>query len=135
MVTASKRRSRIQHVPPKAGEDPQKFVTVHMWKLSALKLKALPETDRYVFALVCHMHNELMALQKMVLIAKPPLDAPGPMKDAGVGLTMLMLKTLLGKTYEALDTLKKPKVADRLKANYFQDPVHLQHWEDALGLR
>lgn len=132
MVSKSKRRNRTKHATEKAGEDPRKFVTVHMWKLSAAKLKALSETDRYVFALVCHMHNELMALQKMVLIAKPPLSAPGPLKDAGLGLTMLMLKTLLGKTYEALDTLNKPKIADRLRANFFQDPLHLQHWEDAL---
>ena len=107
---------------------------VHQWMLSAAKLRALPETDRYVFALVGHIHNELMALQKMVLVAKPPLNAPGPVKDAGVGLTMLMLKTLLGKTYEALDTLKANKVADRLKANYFLNPNHLRQWEDSLEL-
>lgn len=114
------------------SSQPSKVAVVHKWSLSASKLKALPDTDRYVFVLVGHIYNELMALQKMLLIAKPPLDAPDAVKDAGVGLSMLMLKTLLGKTFEALETLKGTKVSDRLKTQYFHNPKHLKHWEEAL---
>lgn len=89
--------------------------------LSAAALRALDPNQRYVFALVGHVFNELMLLQKWVHISRKPPGSPGPQEDAAVGVTMFLVRLLSSKVYEALheDALTKKSVADVLRADYF----------------
>ncbi len=94
---------------------------VQRLELSADALRKLDANQRYVFALVGHIFNELMLLQKWVHVSrKPPGDA-GPAEDAAVGVTMFLIRLLSAKVYEALhdDALTKKSVDDVLRADYF----------------
>lgn len=89
--------------------------------LSADALRALDPQERYVFALVGHVFNELMLLMKWVHISRKAPGNPGPQEDAAVGVTMFLVRLLSAKAYEALhdDALGKKSVADVLRADYF----------------
>jgi hypothetical protein len=88
--------------------------------LSAPALRALSPHQRYVFALVAHIFNELMLLQKWVHISRRPPGSPGPHEDAAVGITMFLVRLLSSKLYEALhqDALTKKSIADVLREDY-----------------
>lgn len=102
-------------------------------EFSADALRALDPTHRYVFALVGHIFNELMLLQKWVHISRKPPGDPGPTEDAAVGVTMLLIRLLSSKVYEALDALKKKSVDDVLRADYFRRVNDLdQKWTAVL---
>ena len=107
---------------------------VRSLELSATALRALDPHRRYVFALVGHIFNELMLLQKWVHISRRPPGNPGPQEDASVGLTMFLIRLLSAKVYEALheDALTKKSVADVLRADYFADVAGLNELWDAV---
>lgn len=94
-------------------------VELHKLMLSADKLIALPLQERYVFALAGHVFNELMLLQKLVLIAQPPSDAHQFVKDAAVGSAIFALRVLVGKTEEAIKILTKDSVETVLRSRMF----------------
>ncbi len=89
--------------------------------LSAEALRALDPNRRYVFALVGHIFNELMLLQKWIHISRRAPGNPGPQEDAAVGVTMFLVRLLSAKVYEALhvDALRKATVEEVLRADYF----------------
>jgi hypothetical protein len=108
-------------------------VELHKLILSADKLRGLLPFDRYVFALTGHVFNDLMILQKLVSVSKPPSDLHPLDQDAAVGVTMFLFRTLLGKTYEAMDLLGSQKIASHLTTNYFSLVDGLeQRWNDAV---
>lgn len=90
-------------------------------EMSADALRALDPQRRYVFALVGHIFNELMLLQKWVHVSRRAPGNPGPQEDAAVGVTMFLVRILAAKVYEALheDALSKKSVSDILRADYF----------------
>jgi hypothetical protein len=75
---------------------------VRRLSLSANGLRALDPQRRYVFALVGHVFNELMLLQKWIHISRRAPEQPGPQEDAAVGVTFFLLRLLSAKVYEAL---------------------------------
>jgi hypothetical protein len=105
--------------------------------LSAGELKALNAHRRYVFALACHIFNELMLLQKWVHISRRAPGTPGPQEDAAVAVTMFLVRLLSSKVYEALheDALMKKSVADVLRADYFGKVDGLNSQWDAVIAR
>lgn len=106
--------------------------SVHKLAMSPAKIRALPNTDRYVLALIGHIFNDLMALQKLVLVMRPPRSATDVEKDAGVGLTTLMLRMLAGLTWEAINALNRKEVAEGLQKNYFPDTDLKDRWRSAM---
>ena len=105
-------------------------------ELSATALRALDPDRRYVFALVGHIFNELMLLQKWVHISRKPPGDPGPEEDAAVGVTMFLVRLLSAKVYEALheEALTKKSVAEVLRADYFGGVDGLnEQWEAVLA--
>lgn len=104
---------------------------VRSLELSATALRALDPHRRYVFALVGHVFNELMLLQKWVHISRKPPGNPGPEEDAAVGVTMFLVRLLSAKVYEALheDALTKKSVAEVLRADYFSGDTYF-HWAE-----
>ena len=107
---------------------------VRSLELSAAALRALDPQRRYVFALVGHIFNELMLLQKWVHISRKPPGNPGPEEDAAVGVTMFLVRLLSSKVYEALheDALTKKSVAEVLRADYFGSVDGLNEQWDAV---
>jgi hypothetical protein len=103
-------------------------------ELSATALRALNPHQRYVFALVGHIFNELMLMQKWVHISRKPPGNPGPQEDAAVGVTMFLIRLLSAKVYEALheDALNKKAVAEVLRADYFDHVNGLNEQWDAV---
>lgn len=103
-------------------------------ELSSTALRALDPHRRYVFALVAHIFNELMLLQKWVHISRKPPGNPGPQEDAAVGLTMFLIRLLSAKVYEALheDALTKHSVAEVLRGDYFGNVEGLNEAWDAV---
>lgn len=93
--------------------------------LSVSALQALDPHQRYVFALVAHIFNELLLLQKWAHISRWPPDSPGPQVDASVGITMFLVRLLSSKLFEALDALTKKSVADVLRTDYFEEDLGL----------
>jgi len=109
---------------------------VRKLELSAEVLQALPAQERYVFALVGHIFNELMLLQKWIHVSRRPPGNPGPQEDAAVAMSMFLLRLLSAKVYEALhdDALAKPFVAEVLRAKYFGQVDGLQaEWDATLA--
>ncbi|CAE6858747.1 hypothetical protein R75471_00052 [Paraburkholderia domus] len=94
---------------------------VRRLELSETALRALDPYRRYVFALVGHVFNELLLLQKWVHVSRRSPGNPGPQEDAAVSITMFLIRLLAAKVYEALheDALTKKSVADVLRADYF----------------
>ncbi|KVE91461.1 hypothetical protein WJ01_27115 [Burkholderia vietnamiensis] len=90
-------------------------------ELSETALQALSPLQRYVFALVGHVFNELILLQKWAHSSRRSPGNPGPQEDAGVAITMFLIRLLSAKVYEALhdDALGKKCVAEVLRADYF----------------
>jgi hypothetical protein len=90
-----------------------------------------------VFALACHVFNELMLLMKWIHISRRPPGNPGPQEDAAIGITMLLVRLLSSKVYEALheDALRKKSVADVLRADYFGKVDGLNEKWDAVLAR
>lgn len=110
---------------------------VRSLELSATALRALDPHRRYVFALVGHVFNELMLLQKWVHISRKPPGNPGPEEDAAVGVTMFLVRLLSAKVYEALheDALTKKSVAEVLRADYFGSVDGLnEQWDAVLAM-
>lgn len=108
---------------------------VHRVALRQSALDALTADELYVFALAGHVFNELVLLQKWLHLSRVPPQAPNPEKDAGVGVSLFLLRLLAGKTYEALgpDALGKPSVKAVLKSRFFCDPLALaEAWEGAI---
>ena len=106
---------------------------LHRLILSSEKMVALGPQERYVFVLAGHIFNELMLLQKLVHTSRRPPDAPVPVLDASVGLSMFMLRLLAAKTHEAVDVLSKQSVRDVLIRDYFaSDPDLQRQWEEAI---
>ena len=103
-------------------------------ELSATALRALDSHRRYVFALVGHIFNELMLLQKWAHISRRPPGNPGPQEDAAVGVTMFLVRLLSAKVYEALheDALTKKSVSDVLRVDYFGAVAGLNEQWDAV---
>lgn len=107
---------------------------VRKLELSATALRAMDLRRRYVFALVGHIFNELMLLQKWVHISRKPPGNPGPQEDAAVGVTTFLLRLLSAKVYEALDALAKNSVAEVLRADYFSNVAGLnEQWDSVLA--
>lgn len=107
---------------------------VRRLELSSNALRNLDPHPRYVFALVGHIFNELMLLQKWVHISRMPPGNPGPQEDAAVGVTMFLIRLLSSKVYEALNALSKKKVADVLRSDYFGAVDGLnEQWEAVLA--
>lgn len=109
---------------------------VQRLELAAVMLQALDPKRRYVFALVGHIFNELMLLQKWVHISRRAPGDPGPQEDAGVGVTMFLVRLLSAKVYEALhdDALGKESVSDVLRAEYFGRVEGLnERWDAVLS--
>jgi hypothetical protein len=94
---------------------------VRRLELSADRLRALTQRQRYVFALTGHIFNELMLLQKWIHVSRRPPGDDGPQEDAAVGISMFLLRVLAAKVYEALhpDALGKQSVSEVLRADYF----------------
>jgi hypothetical protein len=94
---------------------------VERLELSADALRKLNAHQRYVFALVGHVFNELMLLQKWAHVSRKSPGDPGPQEDAAVGVTMFLVRLLSAKVYEALhgDALRKNSVDETLRADYF----------------
>lgn len=108
-------------------------VDIHRLSLSATKLRGLDAQARFVFASAGHIFNELMLLQKLVHVARRPPNVEGPVADASVGVAMFMLRTLVGKAYEAMLTLRKDPVSQLLRKEYFGLVDGLeQSWDAAL---
>lgn len=97
-------------------------------------LRALDPHRRYVFALVGHIFNELMLLQKWVHISRKAPGNPGPQEDAAIGITMFLMRLLSAKVYEALhgDALGKASVLAVLRADYFGKADGLNEKWDAV---
>lgn len=109
---------------------------VRRLELSTTALRALDPHQRYVFALVGHIFNELTLLQKWVHISRKPPGNPGPQEDAAVGVSMFLVRLLSAKVHEALheDALRKKSVADVLRADYFGAVDGLnKEWEAVLA--
>lgn len=107
---------------------------VQRLELSAAALRALDPNQRYVFALVGHVFNELMLLQKWVHISRRPPGNPGPQEDAAVGITFFLVRLLSSKVHEALDVMTKKAVADVLSADYFGKVDGLsERWDAVLA--
>ncbi|AJZ56166.1 hypothetical protein OI25_8072 (plasmid) [Paraburkholderia fungorum] len=66
-------------------------------ELSEAALQALNPHQRYVFALVGHVFNELMLLQKWAHLSRTPPGSPGPQEDAAVVITMFLIHYCLQK--------------------------------------
>jgi hypothetical protein len=112
-----------------------KQAEVHRLALSADALRALDPQKRYVFALVGHIFNELMLLQKWIHISRRAPGSPGPQEDAAVGVTLFLVRLLSAKVYEALhqDALGKASVDEVLRADYFSKVDGLnQKWDKVL---
>ncbi len=107
---------------------------VRRLELSSDALRTLDAHRRYVFALVGHIFNELLLLQKWVHVSRMPPGNTGPQEDAAVGVTMFLLRCLCSKIYEALNALRKKDVADVLRSDYFGavDGLDAQ-WETVLA--
>jgi hypothetical protein len=101
--------------------------------LSAAGLRALDPHQRYVFALVGHIFNELMLLQKWLHVSRRPPGASGPLADTSVTISMFLLRVLAAKVYEAVLVLKKESVSDVLKAEFFSGHDGLpEKWDSTL---
>lgn len=104
--------------------------------LSADALRALDPQRRYVFALVGHIFNELMLLQKWIHISRRAPGSPGPQEDAAVGVTLFLVRLLSSKVYEALheDGLRKASVDEVLRVDYFAKVDGLnERWDAVLA--
>jgi hypothetical protein len=110
------------------------YAEVKRLELSATALRALGSQQRYVFALVGHIFNELILLQKWVHISRKAPGNPGPQEDAAVGVTMFLVRLLSAKVHEALHegALNKQSVADVLRADYFGNVDGLNEQWDAV---
>jgi hypothetical protein len=109
---------------------------VRRLSLSANGLRALDPQRRYVFALVGHVFNELMLLQKWIHISRRAPEQPGPQEDAAVGVTFFLLRLLSAKVYEALHegALRKASVSEVLRADYFDKVDGLnERWNEVLA--
>lgn len=107
--------------------------TLHKINLSSAKLKALGPNERYVFVLVGHIFNELMTLQKVMLVSQPPTEAHPFITDAGMTLSIIWLRLMVGKTHEAITCLKRESVQQVLRAQFFAPVEGLsEQWEAAL---
>lgn len=93
--------------------------SVRRLNLSDLKLKALTERERYVFALTGHVFNELMLLQKLIHVSRHPVGGENPTKDASLAVSLFFLRMLTAKTHEALKILKKDSIRTVLVTDYF----------------
>jgi len=109
---------------------------VQRLELSADALRALDPHRRYVFALVGHIFNELILLQKWIHVSRRPPGHPGPQEDAAVGVTMFLVRLLSAKVYEALhgDALRKENIAAVLRTDYFSNVDGLNdRWQSVLA--
>ena len=107
--------------------------TVTKTHLHPSKLRALNPRQRYVFALLGHIFNELMLLQKLATITRPSLSATWYEKDAAAGTMMQVLKMLMGKVHEAMTMLKKKNIAEVLRSDYFPLALGLaEHWDNTI---
>jgi hypothetical protein len=109
---------------------------VQKLELSPERLRALSLEKRFVFALAGHIFNELILLQKWIHVSRRPPGNPGPQEDAGVAISMFLLRLLSAKVYEALhdDALTKPSVIQVLQADYFGNVDGLQaKWDAAIA--
>lgn len=90
----------------RAGTPPEDEMQakVRRLELSADALKALNPQRRYVFALVGHISNELLLLQKWVHISPRASGNPGPQDEAAVSVTMFLVRLLSAKAYERFTT-------------------------------
>lgn len=107
-------------------------IQLQVLELSAERLRRLSPRDRYVFALVGHIFNELMCLLKLTQATRPPPGSHEFQMWAGVGQATTLLRLLLGKTHEALETLRRHSIDRHLRAHYFTEPRLLEPWEAAL---
>lgn len=107
--------------------------TVTKTHLDAAKLRALSKDQRYVFALLGHVFNELMLLQKLATITRPLPSAEWHEKDAAAGTMMQVQKMLMGKVHEAMELLRKVSIAEVLKRDYFPLlPGLEEHWTETV---
>ena len=109
---------------------------VQRLSLSADALRELDPQRRYVFALVGHIFNELMLLQKWIHISRRAPGHPGPQEDAAVGVTLFLVRLLSAKVYEALheDALRKASVNEVLRTDYFGKVEGLsERWDEVLA--
>ena len=113
---------------------PNTNIELRKLSLSADKLKGLTAQERYVFALAGHVFNELMMLQKMVIISTPAPEAHAFTNDAAVGSALFVLRILIGKTEEAMRMLSKQSVAEVLRQQIFARVAGLEEkWSAVLS--
>lgn len=107
--------------------------TITKTHLDSAKLRALSAHQRYVFALLGHVFNELMLLQKLATITRPPPSAEWHEKDAAAGTMMQVLKMLMGKVHEAMELLQKARIVEVLERDYFPIlPGLEEHWTETV---
>ncbi|MET3493030.1 hypothetical protein [Variovorax boronicumulans] len=108
-------------------------VEIFRKNLNAAKLRGLDAQSRFVFASAGHVFNELLLLQKLVHVSRLPPNIEGPAMDSSVGVAMFMLRTLVGKTYEAILLLRKQTIATPLRDQYFASVAGLsERWDEVL---
>ncbi len=95
-------------------------VVLHKLNLSSYQLQQLRAEERYTLALVGHVFNELMTLQKLIRLCQPPQSAHPFALDAGVSQALFLLKLLVAKTHEAMTELNRNSTRQILVEQYFE---------------
>ena len=88
-------------------------------ELSGDALRGLSPERRYLFSLAGHIFNEIMLLQKWLHVSRAPPGQITPQLDASVDISMLLVRLVSAKVYEALgpDTLTKASTDTLLRAD------------------
>jgi hypothetical protein len=101
--------------------------------LSAHKIRALDPRARYVFVITSHIFNELMLLQKLAHVTRLPPNIAGPRADASVGLSMFVIRMLVGKAHEALTMLRRQSTMNELSRYFNLVPGLAEGWSEAIA--
>lgn len=112
-----------------------KLVSIHKLVLSTAKLQALPQFDRYVFALLGHIFNDLMISQKLSHISRVhPRESHQYIREGGVGVSLFFLRTLAARTKEVMETLTDKRISNHIETKIFAPAGLENQWRGALKL-
>jgi len=81
--------------------------------------KSLSAEERYVFVMVAHIQNELMAIQKVLGISLPKDEHTDEfLRNPMFSQAMIWLRIAVAKIYEAHSCLNNPPMGKVIKEKY-----------------
>lgn len=129
-MRSSRRRAKLGH--QRSG---LRRVAIYKLVISTTRLQALSGFDRYVFALLGHIFNDLMLTQKLVHISRVhPTQSNTYERETGVGVSLYFLRTLAARTKEVMETLRQEKISSHIEKQIFAPAGLDARWREALKL-